>query len=174
VTQQEIQEVLENHRLWLDDSGGAKADFSNADLSGADLSGARLRDVCLIEADLRNANLRGANLRGANLRNADLRDADLRGARLAGADLRGANLNGADLREVILDYSVLPLWYGGLDWKIDRDTAAQLFYHACSMDCDDPDFIKARNSVLDFANRFRSARSCGILYERSLTEQKDC
>ena len=117
-------------------------------LHNANLRGANLRD-----ADLRGANLCGANLRGADLRDADLRDANLRGANLRYADLRGANLCDADLRGANLDFSCLPLWCGGLQMKIDARIAAQLCYHFCAQYCDDPDYLAARNAVLDFANR---------------------
>lgn len=72
-TPEELAEVLEKHRLWLDDEeGGEQADLSGANLIGANLSG---------------ANLSGADLSGANLRDADLRDANLRDADLSGAYL---------------------------------------------------------------------------------------
>ena len=83
-TQEELNEILENHKKWLiDNNQGNRADLSGAYLSEADLSGAYLS-----EADLSGADLRGANLSGA----------DLRGANLSGAYLRGANLNEAYLR----------------------------------------------------------------------------
>ena len=118
-------------------------DLSNADLSDADLS----------DADLSDADLRGANLRSA----------DLRGADLGGANLRGANLRGADL-----DYSCYPLWCGSLHLKADKRLACQLAYHLCSMQCDDADYIKMRNSILGFANQFHRADECGELKEREI------
>ena len=86
--QEQIEKILEEHKAWLNRTGGAKAD-----LYGADLCDANLRD-----ANLRDANLCGAKLCGAYLRDADLRGADLRGANLCGADLCGAYLCGANLR----------------------------------------------------------------------------
>ncbi|MDR1398637.1 MAG: hypothetical protein LBJ41_01765 [Treponema sp.] len=71
----------------------------------------------------------------------------------------------ADLRGADLDYSCLPLWCGGLQWQVDVRIAAQLAYHLCSMDCDDPEFIKVRNNLLDFANKFHRAQECGSLRE---------
>lgn len=65
----------------------------------------------------------------ANLRGADLEGADLSGANLRDANLRGANLRGADLRGADLDFSVFPLWCGGLDVHIDDRQATQLLYH---------------------------------------------
>ena len=115
MTKEELDKVLESHKKWLDgDCGGKRADLCGADLRGADLRGANL-----IGADLRGANLYGANLYGA-----DLRGADLSGADLIGADLRGANLCDADI-----DFSVWPLWCGGLDVHIDDRIAIQLLYH---------------------------------------------
>ena len=63
MTQDELNKVLEQHKLWLEDGDkGARANLCGADLR---------------YADLRYANLRYANLRYANLRYADLRGADL-------------------------------------------------------------------------------------------------
>ena len=76
--QQQLNEILTKHSLWLnDDMGGECADLRDANLIGANLG-------C---ADLRGAGLRDANLVGAYLRGANLRDANLRGAYLVGAYL---------------------------------------------------------------------------------------
>ena len=110
-----------------------------------------LKDGCkkaILDYDLRRANLSDANLRGANLR---------------GADLRGADLRGADL-----DYSCYPLWCGSLHLKADKRLACQLAYHLCSMQCDDADYIKMRNSILGFANQFHRVDECGELKEREI------
>ena len=78
MNKEELKEILDNHKKWLNDEpGGKKADLSFADLCGADLRFANLRFANLRFANLRFANLRGADLRGADLRGADLRDADL-------------------------------------------------------------------------------------------------
>ena len=92
-----------------------------------------------------------------------LLDYDLRGADLSGADLRGANLGGANL-----DYSCYPLWCGSLHLKADKRLACQLAYHLCSLQCDDADYIKMRNSILDFANQFHRVDECGELEEREI------
>ena len=118
----------------------------------------RLLDFNLRGADLHRANLCEANLQRANLRGADLHRADLRGA-----DLQRANLRGADLRGANIDYACWPLWCGSLGVKVDVRIARQLAYHLCALDCDDPEYIKARNAILDFANRFHRADECGIL-----------
>lgn len=121
-------------------------DLRGADLHGENLYGADLRWECL-----RGANLCGADLRGANLRGADL----------CGAYLLGANFCGADL-----DYSAWPLWCGGLHVKTDKRIMCQLAYHFCAQDCDDPEYIAARNAILDFANQFHWVDECGRLEER--------
>ena len=121
ITQEELEEILRKHKMWLDDEeGGERADLSGAYLSGANLSGADLRGAYLSDADLggadlsraylggaylRGANLSDANLGGANLGGADLSRAYLRGAYLSGANLRDADLSGADLRDAICPLS---------------------------------------------------------------------
>ncbi len=91
----ELTEILEKHRLWLNNDSGERAklidaDLIDADLSRANLSRAYLSRANLIGADLRGADLRGTYLIGAYLIGAKLIDADLSGAYLIGADLRGA------------------------------------------------------------------------------------
>ena len=98
----------------------------------------------------------------------DLSDADLRGADLSDADLRGADLRGADLRGADLDYSCYPLWCGSLHLKANKRLACQLAYHLCSMQCDDADYVKMRNSILGFANQFHRVDECGELKEREI------
>ena len=147
---------------------GCKKAILDYDLRRADLSDADLSDADLRGADLRRADLRGADLRRADLRGADLRRADLSDADLSDADLRGADLRRADLRGADLDYSCYPLWCGSLHLKADKRLACQLAYHLCSMQCDDADYIKMRNSILGFANQFHRTDECGELKEREI------
>ena len=130
----QLKNVLELHRKWINKEPGGE----RANLRGADLR----------EADLRGANLWRANLRGANLR----------GAHLWGTDLREADLRGADL-----DYSCWPLWCGSLDVRVCKWIAAQLAYHFCRLDCDDPEVIAAQNAIIPLANQFHRADECGKL-----------
>ena len=148
-------------------------DFTGADLKGAllghaVLSGAHLRGACLCGAELTGANLFYANLSEAdlsraNLCHADLRGADLTDARLSNADLRDANLDGADLTNTDLTDAAWPLSRGSLDVKTDRRMAAQLAYHFCRLDCDDPGYIQARNALVPFANTSHLVNECGAL-----------
>jgi hypothetical protein len=125
-----VKERLKLHKEWLETNGESGErlvvhdDFlKSANLLGADLLGADLRSANLRSADLRSANLLGANLRSANLLGADLR----------GANLRSANLRSADLRSANIDFSCLPLWCGGIDFKIDEKQAKQLVYHVLNL-----------------------------------------
>ena len=62
-------------------------------------------------------------------RRADLSEANLRRANLRRANLRRADLSEADLSEANLDFSVLPLWCGSLNVKVDDRIVRQLLYH---------------------------------------------
>ena len=86
-----------------------------------------------------------------------LTGADLRSANLTCANLRIANLQGADL-----DYSCLPLWCGSNGIIVDRRIAAQIAAHFCALECDDPDFLAAREAVLPFAQASHIADALGI------------
>jgi hypothetical protein len=79
MNQQELNNILELHRRWMEEVEGGKCAY----LEGADLH-------C---ANLQGANLQGANLHDADLHCANLQGANLQGARLHGADLHYANLN---------------------------------------------------------------------------------
>lgn len=74
------------------------------------------------------------------------------------ANLWRANLQGADL-----DYSCWPLWCGSLDVRVCKRIAAQLAYHFCRLDCDDPEVIAAQNALIPLANQFHRADECGKL-----------
>ena len=122
-----------------------------------------LRGADLCEADLCEADLCEADLCEADLCEADLCEADLCEADLCVADLSKVDLRAADLRGANIDYACWPLWRGSLGVKVDVRIARQLAYHLCALDCDDPEYIKARNALLPFANQFHRVQECGIL-----------
>ncbi len=101
MTKEELKEILDSHKKWLNNEPDGK------------------------KADLRFADLRGANLRDADLRFADLRYADLRDADLRDADLRGANLRDADLWIYSGDDSVWAIVRAELERKIAEDRMRQ-------------------------------------------------
>ena len=177
MTQKELKAILDKHKMWLSGkAGGERADLRRASLRMANLHGADLHMANLCMASLRGADLHGADLRRANLHGADLSEADLRRASLCEANLRGADLSGADLhgadlrvanlceanlRGANLDYSCWTLWCGSLDVKVDARIARQLAYHFCRLDCDDPEYLEARESIAEFANGFHRVDECG-------------
>ncbi len=64
---------------------------------------------------------------------ADLSFVDLEDANLEYANLRSANLRSANLEDANLDFSCLPLWCGGLNFKIDEKIAKQIMYHLMNL-----------------------------------------
>jgi hypothetical protein len=108
--QEELNQILNEHKLWLRREGGKRADLSGAYLSGADLRSADLRSADLSGANLSGADLSGADLRSADLSGANLRSADLRSADLRSADLSGAYLSGAYLSGAYADENTSMYW----------------------------------------------------------------
>ena len=105
MTEQELKNVLQKHKLWFEDCSqqdAERADLHSENLCNANLRGADLSYADLYCADLHSANLRDANLYNANLRGANLSYANLRGANLYNADLYGAELHGANLYDANL------------------------------------------------------------------------
>ena len=147
--QAKLDKILENHKLWLK-TNGEQGERAN-----------------LRSANLRSANLRSADLRSADLRSADLRYANLRSADLRYADFRYANWRSADLRYADLDYSVFPLWCGGLDVHIDDKQATQLLYHLIRNVQYSKNTSKAMKkickikSIVNRANKFHRVKECG-------------
>lgn len=82
-------------------------------------------------------------------------------ANLSRADLSEAYLSRANLSEANLDYSSWPLWCGSLNVVVDARIARQLAYHFCRLDCDDPEYLKARKAIAKFANGFHRVDWCG-------------
>ena len=144
----------------------ARAKFSSANLSGASFVGANLFKAELQCADLSetclsHANLRSADMSAADLDAADFDNADLTGAKLCCASMCGANLQYANLSEASIDYASWPMWCGSFGVKVDRKIAVQLAYHFCRLDCDDPDYMAAREALASFANNFHRREFCG-------------
>ena len=146
-----IEQILSDHKKYLQNLGGCCADLSGADLRVADLSG----------ADLSGADLRGAVLRGADLSYADLRR----------ADLIYADLNRADLLSANIDFSCLPLWCGSLSAKFDDKQIKQFIYHIVKAGLSSPnvdDRIKSElEKLIPLANEFHRIGECGIIEYKS-------
>jgi hypothetical protein len=147
--------------------------FNYAAMSGAVFDDAWLEEVCLDRAVLRDASFRNALLGGCSFKMADCTGADFAVYRLAGADFSGARLRDVSWEMVVacdvsmrgadIDFARIQLSCGALGWRIDSRIASQLAYHFCSMKCDDPEFIAAREALLGLASKFHRSEECGIL-----------
>ena len=109
---EQLNEILENHKKWLYNEGGERADLHDTDLKEFILKGVDLRKANLQGANLNGANLSKANLEGANLSEANLEYADLRRACLEKTNLSESNLSKTDctyanLRNTSLIYANL-------------------------------------------------------------------
>ena len=100
----ELDQALENHRVWVETGGAAGVQLLRNHLGEAS-RGLDLRQANLRGADFDGADLRGVDLRGADLRAANLRQTKLGDARLRGADLRGADFTNADLKGMTVNPS---------------------------------------------------------------------
>jgi hypothetical protein len=106
--QQEINEIIKEHQLWLEGKeDGVRADFTEKDLRGADFTEKDLRGAKFYCADLRGANFRYANLTNADFRNVNLTNADLSNANLTNVNLTSSDLTNADMQYATLNYTIL-------------------------------------------------------------------
>jgi hypothetical protein len=117
--------------------------LKNAALQRAILRSAKLGGADMSHADLTRADLRRAHMDYAILRHAKLRDSRLEEVLMCGADLTCADLRGAQI--------TFPFGFGSLSMKIDRRIAAYIAAFFCEQDCDDPDYLQARETMLKFA-----------------------
>ena len=108
------------------------------------------------------ADLKGADLEGAFLERAHLEGAFLERAHLEGAHLKWAHLEGAHLEGANLDYS------SGFSFRcssfgaiIDLKIGAQMAYHFCRMETDDPEVKAAQAEIAPLANKFHRVNECG-------------
>ncbi len=102
ISYNELEEMLYNHKLWLNCRGGKKINLSYTDLSNINLSDTDLRYV-----DLSNVDLSGADLRYVDLSNSNLSNVDLSGTNLSNANLICTNLSNADLSFANLNNAIL-------------------------------------------------------------------
>ena len=64
MTKEELDAVLADHKAWLEDNGGKRANFDGASLVGASLDGARLDGARLDGASLDGAKINGKTVIG--------------------------------------------------------------------------------------------------------------
>jgi hypothetical protein len=112
MTQEELNVIIAEHKLWLDGVGGKRAnlqnmdisnlnmswaDMSRANMSRANMSRANMSRAALFGADFSCTDISRANLYAADLINANLSDASVVGANCAEANMQSVNFVGADL-----------------------------------------------------------------------------
>ena len=102
ITQEELDMILKNHKLWLDTHG---AEGEQACLSYMDLTGVNLENAYLHRANLIGTNLQGANLENTGLACVDFTGANISHANMSYANLRYAIMDGADLSGANMRYS---------------------------------------------------------------------
>ena len=102
ITREELDQILQQHELWLTSSGtnGDRFSIYNTNLRGANLQSANLCAANLQHANFRGADLRKAYFWDADLRHIDLRDANLRDTDFESTDLRFAQF-GANIRDCL-------------------------------------------------------------------------
>lgn len=201
MTQEELDEVIRKHKLWLNgEEGGERANLIDKDLRGLDMDGADMRDArmehvdmryaSMRNADMRNAHMRDANMeyiymRSANMENADMVNVNMRFAIMMGANMEDANMEYADIRNAIMDgtnmkganidYSCLPLWCGSLYADFDDKQLRQIAYHLVKAGITSKNASEETKNelakLIEFANGFHRAKGCGLITAPS---QKEC
>ena len=165
MTQQELNEILRKHKLWLDGKeGGERANMQSAHMRSANMQSANMQSAHMRSADMQCANMQRADMQCADMRYADMQCADMRYA-----DMRYANLRNANMQRANIDYSAWPLWCGSLKAHVDDRIAIQLLYHTLSVVQNSPyvsEELKRTlltEPVVDIANRFHRVDECGAL-----------
>ncbi len=115
ITQEELNIILKEHKLWLKDRSGKRADLSDCDLSKLDMSyadmgysnmsGTDMSHTDMSYANMSCANMRGTNMRGANMSCANMSYADMCCADMRYADMSYSNMSYVDMRDADMCYS---------------------------------------------------------------------
>lgn len=141
---------------------------SYSNLQGIHLHDVICRDMDFTGVDFTRASIIGCDFTHAYLNESRFTSATLTRTNFTNAELENVSFHSADLTNTIfidtnIDYSSFQLSCNTLRMITDARIARQFAYHFCSLKCDDPAFIAARNSILEFANQFHRAIECGIL-----------
>lgn len=103
-----LPEILENHRLWLNNDGGKQFSGEKLSFDFLNLSGTNLREAILWNGVFHTTNLKDANLREALLQNAimvycDLVNADMHQLQMRGSLVQWSDLTDADISKASLE-----------------------------------------------------------------------
>jgi uncharacterized protein YjbI with pentapeptide repeats len=94
LTQQELNEKLKDHKLWLEDeTKGNKLDLSYCDCYGLNFHSANMRSADMRSADMSYADMSYADMSYANMSSADMSSANMSYADMSYADMSYANIH---------------------------------------------------------------------------------
>lgn len=102
MTQDELDQIVEAHELWICGRGGAQADLSGKDISNLNLEDAELTAAKMIRTNMSGCNMRGCVLEEAVCSGANMSGVDATGAHMSNSYMEGTNLTGACLNEADL------------------------------------------------------------------------
>lgn len=159
ITQEELNEILRLHKMWLGQKdGGKRANLSHADLRFLDLS----------YSDLSYADLSFSDLRFANLSYANFSYVDLDYTNLSCADLSYVNLSHVDLRSVDLDHANLSCAQGlksNIDFLVEhfeKTEEGYIAYKTFGSKYAPPDeWNITKGSILNENVNFNRTNDCG-------------
>lgn len=120
ITQEELNIIIKEHKLWLKDRSGKRADLSDCDISKLDMSHADMRysDVrgsCMNGTNMSHSDMRLTNMSHislccadmgySNMSGTDMSHANMSGANISGTNMRGTNMRGANMNGANMSYS---------------------------------------------------------------------
>ena len=117
LTKEELDVMCARHVLWINDSGGQRADFSGLIIRDADLSNRNLNGAILDDARFERVRMRDAELcfssadntvfLGCDMKGITAEESSFRSARFAGSDLSGAYLTHSNLTGCVFENCIL-------------------------------------------------------------------
>ncbi len=143
ITQEELNIILKEHKLWLKDRSGKRADLSDCDLSQldmsySDMSYSNMRGADMSYSDMSYSNMSYSNMRGADMsysdmsysdmNHANMRYANMCGSNMSYANMRYANMCGSNMSYANLGYSIMR---GGDKRNIIYNGATSFFAIQC-------------------------------------------
>lgn len=116
LTQEELQEILRKHRLWLQGNvSGKRLVIHDLIMDGLSFEGSFLNEAVIADCSMRCSNLNGVNLANAVIERTTMSSAKLYDACCVGTQLFKVNLDHSDLRKSLFnnDSSFIDVtWWG--------------------------------------------------------------
>ena len=108
VSQEEWDELQENHLLWLRHEGGSKLVAIHKNLSNVHIpSGAELSQAEFRYCEMEGMNLQGVDFSDTFLCVCSFENADLRETQMQGAVISSSSFNNADMRGALLSFAAI-------------------------------------------------------------------